>query len=174
MATNAMLPATSRSAKASIPSCLGGTYLDPVTAKFQALMPLPTNTNSATGFQDFTNSYSNSRLLRYGSGLPITSPTSVSQLNTLLSGSSAGGRNTFYNRVSGQPLYTQDINCKCFNPSQTLVLNPLAWHPGAGKWGTAAARCADYSGARRPSENISLGRIFRMTEIGSRSKFIPS
>ena len=100
-------------------------------------------------------------VLRYGSGLPITSPSSVNQLSTLLA------RGTFYNRVPGQQLYTQDINCKCFNPSQTLVLNPGAWQdPGAGNWGTAAARYADYSGARRPSENISLGRIFRLTESG--------
>jgi hypothetical protein len=32
--------------------------------------------------------------------------------------------------------------------------------------GVSAARYADYSGARRPSENISFGRIFRLTESG--------
>ena len=108
-----------------------------------------------------TRDWTAGTVLRYGSGLPITTPSSVNQLSTLLA------RGTFYNRVPGQPLYTQDINCKCFNPSQTLVLNPGAWQdPGAGNWGTAAARYADYSSARRPSENISLGRIFRLTESG--------
>jgi hypothetical protein len=29
-----------------------------------------------------------------------------------------------------------------------------------------AARYTDYSGARRPTENISLGRIFRISESG--------
>jgi len=100
-------------------------------------------------------------VLRYASGLPITSPSAISQLATLLN------RNTLYNRVAGQPLFTQDINCKCFDPSQTLVLNPGAWQdPGAGNWGTAAARYADYRAARRPTENINLGRIFRLTEKG--------
>jgi len=98
-------------------------------------------------------------VLRYASGLPVTSPTSVNQLTNLI------GQSTFYNRVPGQALYTQDVNCKCFDPSQTLTLNPNAWQdPGAGNWGTAAARYADYSGARRPSENINFGRNFRIRE----------
>ena len=98
-------------------------------------------------------------VLRYGSGLPITSPTSINNLNLML------GQGTYYNRVPGQPIYTQDINCKCFDPSKTLVLNSNAWvDPGAGNWGTAAARYADFSGARRPSENVSFGRIFRLKE----------
>ncbi len=98
-------------------------------------------------------------VLRYGSGLPITTPGSINNLSLML------GQSTFYNRVQGQPIWTQDINCKCFNSSQTLTLNPNAWvDPGAGNWGTAAARYADFSGARRPTENISLGRIFRIKE----------
>jgi hypothetical protein len=111
-----------------------------------------------------TRDWTTATVLRYGSGTPITSPTSNnSQLPQLL----GSGRNTFYNRVPGQPLYAQDINCKCFDPSQTLALNPGAWSDaGAGNWGTAAARYSDYSSARRPTENISLGRIFRLTESG--------
>jgi hypothetical protein len=102
-------------------------------------------------------------VLRYGSGLPITSPGSINNLASLL----GSGRGTLYNRVAGVPLYTQDINCKCFDPSQTLTLNAAAWQdPGAGNWGTAAARYTDFSGARRPTENINLGRIFRLTESG--------
>jgi len=108
-----------------------------------------------------TRDWTTAAVLRYGSGLPVTSPTSINLLNNMI------GQSTFYNRVPGQALYTQDINCKCFNTAQTLVLNPNAWvDPGKGNWGTAAARYADYSGARRPSENISFGRIFRLTESG--------
>ena len=100
-------------------------------------------------------------MLRYGSGLPITTPGSINNLGIML------GQGTFCNRVAGQPIYTQDINCKCFNTTQTLALNSNAWvDPGAGNWGVSAARYADYSGARRPSENISFGRIFRLTESG--------
>jgi len=110
-----------------------------------------------------TRDWSTATVLRYGSGLPITTPASVNQLAALL----GSGRGTLYNRIPGQPLYTQDINCKCFNPASTLVLNPGAWQdPGAGNFGTAAARYSDYSGARRPSENINFGRIFRLNESG--------
>jgi hypothetical protein len=101
-------------------------------------------------------------VIRESSGLPITTPASINQLSTLLGAS----RNTFYDRVTGQALYTENINChSCFDPSQTLVLNPGAWvDPGAGNWGTAAARYADYSGARHPSESLSLARNFRFHE----------
>jgi hypothetical protein len=110
-----------------------------------------------------TRDWTTATVLRYGSGLPITSPTSVNQLSSLL----GANRGTLYNRIAGQPLFTQDLNCKCFNPSTTLALNPGAWvDPGAGNFGTAAARYSDYSGARRPSENINFGRIFRLTESG--------
>jgi len=108
-----------------------------------------------------TRDWTTAAVLRYSSGLPVTSPTSINLLSSML------GQSTFYNRVPGQALYTQDINCKCFNTAQTLVLNPNAWvDPGKGNWGTAAARFSDFSGARRPSENISLGRLFRLTESG--------
>ncbi|MBV8843372.1 MAG: TonB-dependent receptor [Bryobacterales bacterium] len=101
-------------------------------------------------------------VIRESSGLPVTSPASINQLSTVL----GPGRSTFYNAVAGQPFYTQDINChSCYDPSQTLVLNPNAWvDPGAGNWGTAAARYANYSGARHPSESLSIGRNFRFHE----------
>jgi hypothetical protein len=110
-----------------------------------------------------TRDWTIASVLRYGSGFPITTPTSVNQLASLL----GSGRTTLYNRVPGVPLVTQDLNCKCFDPSKTLALNAAAWQdPGAGNWGTGAARYSDFSGARRPTENISLGRIFRLTESG--------
>jgi hypothetical protein len=110
-----------------------------------------------------TRDWTIATVLRYSSGLPITSPGSSNNLASLL----GSGRATLDNRVAGVPLFTQDLNCKCFNPASTLALNPAAWvDPGAGNWGIAAARYSDYSGARRPSENISLGRIFRLKENG--------
>jgi hypothetical protein len=74
-------------------------------------------------------------------------------------------QNTLFNRVPGVPLFTQDLNCHCFDPSTTFVLNPAAWsNPGPGQWGTAAAYYSDYRYQRRPVENLSLGRVFRIKE----------
>jgi hypothetical protein len=98
---------------------------------------------------------------RYASGLPITLPASVNQLATLL----GSGRSTFYNLNPNQPIYTQDINCKCFDTSQTLALNTNAFvDPGAGNWGVTAPRVSYYRAARHPSENANFGRNFRFHE----------
>ena len=70
------------------------------------------------------------------------------------------------NRVPGVPLYTvSDINCHCFDPSTTAVLNPNAWvNPPQGQFGTAAAFYSDYRFQRHPAENINLGRTWRFKE----------
>jgi len=95
----------------------------------------------------------------YSSGLPIASPPAQNNLSSLLF------RNTLANRVPGVPLFTQDLNCHCFDPNKTLVLNPAAWtDPAAGQFGTAAPYYSDYRGQRRPTENLSLGRTFRFKE----------
>ena len=98
-------------------------------------------------------------LLRYTSGLPIPAPTSTNSLATYYF------QSTLFNRVPGVPLFTQDLNCHCFDPSKTFVLNPAAWsNPGPGQWGTAAAYYSDYRYERRPVENLSIGRNFRIKE----------
>jgi len=108
-------------------------------------------------------------LLRYASGLPISSPASTNSLATYLFQTGAGGnQSTLFNRVPGVPLFTQDLNCHCFDPNTTFVLNPAAWsNPGPGQWGTAAAYYSDFRYQRRPVENISLGRAFRIKERAS-------
>jgi hypothetical protein len=69
------------------------------------------------------------------------------------------------NRVPGQPLFTQDLNCHCFDPNKTFALNPNAWsNPPLGQFGTAAAYYNDYRQQRRPSESMSLARNFRLRE----------
>ena len=107
-------------------------------------------------------------VLRYGSGLPIMSPTASNGLAQLLfrnTGATGTTGGTFMDRVPGQPLYLQDLNCHCFDPNKTFVLNPAAWvNPPAGQWGTAAAYYSDYRYQRRPSESMSLGRNFRIRE----------
>jgi hypothetical protein len=98
-------------------------------------------------------------LLRYASGLPIAAPTSTNSMATYVF------QSTNFNRVPGVPLFTQDLNCHCFDPNKTFVLNPAAWaNPASGQWGTAAAYYSDYRYQRRPVENLSLGRNFRIKE----------
>ena len=98
-------------------------------------------------------------ILRYQSGLPILVPASNNALSSILF------RSTFQNRVPGQPLYLQDLNCHCFDPNKTFVLNPKAWTDAApGQWGTSAAFYNDYRYQRRPAESVSFGRVFMLRE----------
>lgn len=98
-------------------------------------------------------------LLRYASGVPILVPEATTSLATYLF------QPTVMNRVSGEPLFTQDLNCHCFDPNTTFVLNPKAWvNPPAGLYGVSAAYYNDYRAQRRPAESISLARDFRIKE----------
>ena len=98
-------------------------------------------------------------ILRYSSGLPIQVPTANNALSSVLE------QGTFVNRVPGQPLFLKDPNCHCIDPNADFVLNPAAWaQPAAGQFGTAAAYYNDYRWARRPDEQVSVGRIFRLRE----------
>ena len=100
--------------------------------------------------------------LRYGSGLPIEAPAAANNLISAL------GRTTFANRVPGQPLTTVDLNCHCYDPNTTFVLNQNAWStPAVGQFGTAAAYYSDYRYQRRPVENLAFGRTFRIKERAS-------
>jgi hypothetical protein len=101
-------------------------------------------------------------LLRYASGTPIPSPTSTNSLSTYIF------QSTLFNRVPGVPLFTHNLNCGCFDPTKTFVLNPAAWsNPAPGQWGTAAGYYSDFRYQRRPVENISLGRVFPLKERAS-------
>jgi len=58
-----------------------------------------------------------------------------------------------------------DINCKCFDPTRTQVLNPNAWvNIPDGQWANDFSTLRDYRGFRYPTENMNLGRSFRIRE----------
>jgi hypothetical protein len=102
----------------------------------------------------------------YASGLPILAPAAQNNLNTLLLRNVTGAL-SYANRVPGQALFTQDLNCHCFDPSKEFVLNPNAWaEPAAGQFGTGAAYYSDYRAGRVPQENLAVGRTFRFGEGG--------
>ena len=52
--------------------------------------------------------------LNYSSGLPILAPVAQNNLATLLF------RGTFANRVPGVSPFTQDLNCRCFDPNKDV------------------------------------------------------
>jgi len=114
-------------------------------------------------------------LLVYGSGLPLQPPNATTANNL---GTSQMVR-------TGQPLFLKDLNCGCINPYVDQVLNPAAWaNPTAGTFGpgpiattagSAGLYYSDYRQARRPQENLSIGRNFRFTErlnLQIRAEFI--
>ncbi|HEY7335447.1 MAG TPA: TonB-dependent receptor [Bryobacteraceae bacterium] len=104
-------------------------------------------------------------LLGYASGLPILAPVAQNNLNTVLLRNQAGAQTSYANRVAGVPLFTEDLNCHCFDPNKVFALNPAAWtQPAAGQFGASAAYYNDYRFQRRPNENLALGRIFRIKE----------
>lgn len=58
-----------------------------------------------------------------------------------------------------------DINCHCFNPQTTLVLNPNAWTavPNA-QFAANQSSIRYYRGIRYPTENLNIARNFRIKE----------
>jgi hypothetical protein len=110
-------------------------------------------------------------LFRYQSGALIATPNSnnnfLSELQRGVANNPAtwGGATGFQNLVPGQPLFLQNPNCGCFDPTKTLVLNPAAWtDSGPGQFGTAPAYLNNYRWQRQPAESASFGRIFPLSK----------
>jgi hypothetical protein len=114
--------------------------------------------------RDATRDWTFGGVLRYASGLPIPSPYAQNGLNSLLLRNVGTGSGTFFNRIPGQPLFLENLNCHCIDPSKELVLNPAAWSdPAPGQFG-GQPYYNDYRFERRPTESLSLGRSFRIRE----------
>ena len=107
-------------------------------------------------------------VMRYGSGFPIMAPIATTGLNAILfreTGAVGTTGGTFFNRVADQPFFTQDLNCRCFDPQKQFVLNPKAWvNPDPGVFSTSAAYYTNYRQQRRPNESMSIARNFPFRE----------
>ena len=102
--------------------------------------------------------------LTYNGGILRLTNTAV--LNTaVINNAAALLRGTHAERVPGQPLFLADLNCHCFDPATTQVLNPKAWtDPVAGTFASSSIFYDDYRYQRRPRETLSFGRIFSIHE----------
>jgi hypothetical protein len=99
-----------------------------------------------------------SQFLGYGPG--------PAQLKTNADGSYVSPWSVDWTDLSGQhhtdPL---DINCHCFDPTKTQVLNPNAWtNIPNGQWGAQQTSLRFFRGQRQPNENLNFSRNFRMKE----------
>ena len=96
-------------------------------------------------------------MVRYASGLPIPVPASQNQISALVF------ENTRMNRVDGESPYLSDLDGDEYDPNRDFVLNPAAWaNPAAGQFGTSLAYYDDFRYQRRPDEQLSIGRSFRI------------
>ena len=81
--------------------------------------------------------------------------------------------------IPGQPLYSVDwtdlsgkhhtdeldINCHCYDPTKTVVLNPKAWsNIPDGQWGAQQGALEGFRGIRYPQENANVSRTFAFKE----------
>ena len=112
--------------------------------------------------------------LYYASGIPLASPTAnTSGYPTALAATGTISNLSFqtgqYQFRTSQPLFLQDLNCHCYDPNTTFVLNPAAWaNPAPGQYG-GQEYYTDFRGQRRPVENFAFGRQFRLGHEGALS-----
>jgi len=81
--------------------------------------------------------------------------------------------------IEGQPFYSTDwvdrdgnrrtdeldVNCRCFEPTKTIVLNTKAWtNIPNGVFGAQQTTIRQFRGIRAPQENVNFSRNFRIKE----------
>lgn len=98
-------------------------------------------------------------LLEYASGMPIPTPFATTNQFSLYY------QSTLMNRVPNTNLFNKDLNCHCVDPYKDFAFNTAAWtNPTPGNWGISAPYYSDFRYQRRPGEQMSLGRTFRVKE----------
>ena len=101
-------------------------------------------------------------VVRYASGALIGAPTSRNNVNNITYNSA-----TRFTRMPGVSPFLVDLNCHCIDPNNLgqPLLNPAAWvDTPAGTWGAGSQYYSDYRGPHQVSENMNLGRTFRLRE----------
>lgn len=114
--------------------------------------------------------------LQYQSAVAIARPTT----NTTIPISQFLGRSPGNAQlIAGQPLYSTDwtdlsgnkhtdeldINCHCYDPTKTIVLNKNAWaNIPDGVFGAQQSTIRGLRGVRQPLENVNFSRNFRIRE----------
>ncbi|HEY1240408.1 MAG TPA: TonB-dependent receptor [Bryobacteraceae bacterium] len=105
----------------------------------------------------------------YGSGIPLIAPAANTTGYASNLTQATMNQLTFQTaqnqvRVPGVSPFLKDLNCHCFDPNTTVVLNPAAWtNPAPGQFG-GATYYSDFRGERRPVENLGFGRQFHIKE----------
>lgn len=100
-----------------------------------------------------------SAIVQYAPGLPIRTPVSNSKLYLMIF------QSTFANRIPGTGLFTANLDKEGINPLEQFALKPDAWKdPDPGKFSTSPGYYDDYRFERRPLEQMSFGRIFRVSD----------
>jgi hypothetical protein len=112
-------------------------------------------TNKLVGI--VTRDWQVSTVLRYQSGALLQLPTTNNNYNNQI-----GRGGNLSQRVPGVPVFLKDPNCKCFDPTTTIIVNPAAFEQTpAGQFSVSTPYYDDIRGPRFPQENMSFGRNFR-------------
>jgi hypothetical protein len=103
-------------------------------------------------------------VLRYQSGALIQLPSTNNNYNNQI-----GRGGNLAQRVPGVPVFLKDPNCRCFDPTTTLIINPAAFQQTpAGQFSNSTPYYNDFRAARFPAESMNLGRNFRFGGAESR------
>jgi hypothetical protein len=101
-------------------------------------------------------------VLRYQSGQLIQIPGTNNNYNNQI-----GRGGNLAERIPGVPVFLQDPNCHCFDPTTTLIVNPAAFQQTpVGQFSTSTPYYNDIRSTRFPAESMSLGRNFRFGHEG--------
>ena len=111
-----------------------------------------------------TGDWNLATVLRYQSGAIIQLPSTNNNYNNQI-----GRGGTLAQRVAGVPVFLQDPNCRCFDPTTTLIVNPAAFQQTpAGQFSNSTPYYNDLRATRFPAESMNFGRNFRLGGADSR------